>query len=304
MGGLHPIGYSTVGWHFNGRAPGERQTLVGSTVQIFYERTACWRRDGSQQQAVKAYTGFVHRLGTLHPLGERHTAVLLVLRQAVHCLSNRGLRHFVMPQANIEGVRGGFDGFDGGFKSDGVRSEPPSSTPGELPALSSRSAQSSETLLHVCSVRLVPIVCGPWKTFGDTYSVGNGVHSVRLRMPGSSTEGSALPASTKMSSEYELFDITSAMDWYEGDGELLGGSPPARVPEAPFEQDLLQCLDPFSREEHQATDAAWCSKALSSSYDMGGTSPPSAMIPTGSSMDRRHPSGDPLRLPASCCTLC
>ena len=111
-------------------------------------------------------------------------------------------------------------------------------------------------------------------------------------LTGSSTEGSALPASAKMSSEYELFDTTSAMDWYEGDGELLGSNAPARLPEAPFQQDLLQCLDPFSREEQHPTDPAWCSKAFSSSYDMGRTSPPSPMIPTDSSMDRRHPSGD------------
>ena len=109
-----------------------------------------------------------------------------------------------------------------------------------------------------------------------------------LRLPGSSTEGSALPASTKMSSEYELFDITSAMDWYEEDGELLGSNAPARLPEAPFEESLLQCLDPFSKEEPQPTDPVWCSKALSTSYDIGRTSPPSAMIPTDS---ERHPSG-------------
>ncbi len=108
-----------------------------------------------------------------------------------------------------------------------------------------------------------------------------------------------MPASAKMSSEYELFDITSAMDWYEGDGELLGGNAPARLPEAPFQQDLLQCLDPFSREEQHPTDPTWCSKAFSSSYDMGKTSPPSPMIPTDSSMDRRHPSGDYACLPAS-----
>lgn len=158
IGGLYPIRYSIVVWRINGRAPGERQKLVASTVQIFYEWTACWRRDGGQQQAVKAYAGLVHHLLTLHPLGDRPTPVVLVLRQAAHSLSNRGLSYFVMPQANIEGVRGGFDGFDGGFKGIGVPSELPSSTPGELPALSSRSAQSSETLFNACSVRLVPIV--------------------------------------------------------------------------------------------------------------------------------------------------
>ena len=64
----------------------------------------------------------------------------MVLRQAAHSLSNRVLRHFVMVQAAIEGVPGGLDAYNGEFKSNGVCSEPPSSTPGELPALSSRKA--------------------------------------------------------------------------------------------------------------------------------------------------------------------
>lgn len=94
-----------------------------------------------------------------------------------------------------------------------------------------------------------------------------------------------------MSSEYDLFDITSAMDWYEGDGGLLGSKVQARLPEDPFQQELLQGLNVFSAEEQQPSEPAWCSKGLSSSYEMSRTSAASTMIPTDSSMERRHPSG-------------
>ena len=94
-----------------------------------------------------------------------------------------------------------------------------------------------------------------------------------------------------MSSEYDLFDITSAMDWYEGDGGLLGSKVQARLPEDPFQQELLQGLNSFSAEEQQLSEPAWCSNGLSSSYGISRTSAASTMIPTDSSMARRHPSG-------------
>ena len=115
-------------------------------------------------------------------------------------------------------------------------------------------------------------------------------------MPGSSTEGSALPASTKMSSAYDLFDITSAMDWYEGEGGLLGGSTHPALPEAAFPQDLLPGLDAFSREEQQPTEPSWCSKGFCSSYEMSRDSPSSTMIPTGSHLDGRQTPGACLSL--------
>ena len=152
-------------------------------------------------------------------------------------------------------------------------------------------AAGNETLLNACCMRTASrtLPC-PIK------SVMPSSHPLTLIAcfwcwTGPSTEGSALPASTKMSSEYDLFDITSAMDWYEGDGGLLGSKVQPRLPEDPFQQELLQGLNAFSAEEQQPSEPAWCSKGLSSSYEISRTSAASTMIPTDFSMERRHPSG-------------
>lgn len=113
-------------------------------------------------------------------------------------------------------------------------------------------------------------------------------------MPGSSTEGNALPASQRMGSEYDLFDITSAMDWYEGDGGLLDGGVQARVPEGAFQQDLLHGLETFSREQQQPPVVpAWGSQAFSNSFEISRQSGASTMIPTDSTVGGAHPAGDP-----------
>ena len=44
---------------------------------------------------------------------------------------------FVMLQASMKGLPGCLDGFNGCFENNSVCNEPPSSAPGELPALSS-----------------------------------------------------------------------------------------------------------------------------------------------------------------------
>ena len=96
-----------------------------------------------------------------------------------------------------------------------------------------------------------------------------------------------------MGSEYDLFDITSAMDWYEGEGGLLGGGVQARMPEGAFQQDLLHGLEAFPREQQQPPAVpAWGSQAFSSSYEMSRQNGASTMIPTDSTVGGAHPAGD------------
>jgi hypothetical protein len=105
-----------------------------------------------------------------------------------------------------------------------------------------------------------------------------------------------------MGSEYEPLDITSAMDWYEGEGGLLGGSAQACLSEAPFQEDLLHGLEAFQTEEQEPTEPFLRSKEFSSSYDMSRGSPSSTMIPTDCAMEGRHLSGGsslPLLAPAA-----
>ena len=96
-----------------------------------------------------------------------------------------------------------------------------------------------------------------------------------------------------MGSEYDLFDITSAMDWYEGDGGLLDGGVQGRVPEGAFQQDLLHGLETFPREQQQPPVVpAWGSQAFSNSFEISRQSGASTMIPTDSTVGGAHPAGD------------
>ncbi len=67
MCGLHPIKHIVVAWQITGRVPRERLKLDVSTVQIFYEWTACRPGAGGQLQADKGYTGLLHRLDAFAP---------------------------------------------------------------------------------------------------------------------------------------------------------------------------------------------------------------------------------------------
>ena len=232
--------------------------------------------------------------------GEPALLAVPLLRHKAHSGSRAVAETCSLLQAAIEGFTGGLDGFIGEFDTPGGCKELPSSPPGELPALSSPPAMKPFWLPTACGLARANQINA--QRISTCHDERLALIALFLWLTGSSTEGSALPASTKMGSEYEPLDITSAMDWYEGEGGLLGGNAQACLSEAPFQEDLLHGLEAFQREEQQPIDPSWCSKEFSSSYNMSRGSPSSTMIPTDCAMEGRHPSGGsslPLLAPAA-----